>query len=348
MRILNEIAYQLMVPTGWTRAASWLNREKTMVLAFHDVYAGAHDPLRNFDGMHVRVEHFERQMRYLAAHYEIVTLDQLLEPRAGRGGKPLAAITIDDGYRNTFLYAFPVLRRLGLPATVFIVTDFLLRGRVPWWDRLRAMVAATTRPAVRVLLHGSERWVSLETVEDRKAGLREVARELQGLPPERREAMLRNLAADLSVDERGIKTYEALSVDDLREMVDGGISVGSHGCSHDSFLHLTREQVREQLFESRRVLESVTGCAITWLAYPYGDFSRVVVEAAIEAGYRGAVTTVEGLNHGTPDPYAIRRIGVDDHLSFAHFVVMVSGLRDFLKAPRGEGRARTASAVRLA
>ncbi|HVH30695.1 MAG TPA: hypothetical protein VNA31_03385, partial [bacterium] len=52
---------------------------------------------------------------------------------------------------------------------------------------------------------------------------------------------------------------------------------------------------------------------------------------AMDAGYRGAVTTIEGLNDMTPDPYAVRRIGVNDSMSLAHFIVAVSGLRDFLK-----------------
>src|SRR5687767_8537322 len=142
MRILKEIACRFFVLSGLTWIATRLNRRKTLVLLYHGVYGGALNPLLNVDGLHVRVERFERQMRYLAAHYTVVPLDQLVDGERGTTArKPRAAVTFDDGYRNVYRCAYPVLRRLALPATVFVPTDFLLRGRALWWDRLCAMIA---------------------------------------------------------------------------------------------------------------------------------------------------------------------------------------------------------------
>jgi peptidoglycan/xylan/chitin deacetylase (PgdA/CDA1 family) len=333
MRILKEIAYWLLVLSGLSWVATRLNRGKILVLLYHGVGAGALDPVLNFDGLHVRVEHFERQMRYLAAHYSVITLDQLLDGTLDVGArKPLAAITFDDGYRNLYRHAYPVLRRLGLPATVFVISDFLQYGRAPWWDRLRAMVASTRCPGVRVLTWGMERWLPLVTVAHKRTALRTLVPDLQGLPPEQREELLTRLAEELGVEERELKTCRPLCAHQLREMARAGISVGAHGRSHDSFLHLNRERLLVELIESKHVVESVTGRPVHWLAYPYGDFSREAVEAAIEAGYRGALTTIEGLNDGIPDPFAVRRIGVDDTTTLPHFIVAVSGLRDMLKA----------------
>src|SRR5439155_371854 len=138
---------------------------------------------------------------YLFVYLGILAVRGALDGRSGgSGGKPLAAITGDDGYSNLYDYAYPVLRRLSLPATVFVITEFLLSGRARWWDRMRAMVAATRIPAVRVPLAGTPRWLPLGTVAEKQAALRAVARELQSLPPGRREALLARLAADLRVE----------------------------------------------------------------------------------------------------------------------------------------------------
>src|SRR5438445_757816 len=158
MRILKEIAYWFFILTGVSWIAARLNRRKILVLTYHGVYGGALDPVLNFDGLHVRIERFERQMRYLAARYSVVGLDQLLEGEpGGKRGKPLAAVTFDDGYSNIYHHAYPVLKRLALPATVFVITDFLQFGRARWWDRLRAMVASTRCPVVRFPIQGTER-----------------------------------------------------------------------------------------------------------------------------------------------------------------------------------------------
>ena len=339
MRILKEIGYWCLVRAGLTRVAAWLSRRKILVLGYHDVYAGPGDPVDNFDGLRVRVDRFERQMRYLAAHYEVVPLDQLLRPPTGSWrGKPLAAITFDDGYKSIYRYAYPVLRRFALPATVFVIPDFSLRGRVPWWERLRAIIAAAQRPAAVVPIQGMRRWFRVVTEQDKRAALLQLSAEFHRLPPGEREESLARLAGDLGVGERGQARCEPLSVDELREMSDGGIAVGSHGCSHDSFLHLSRDGLFAELTESKRVLESVTGRPVTWLSYPYGDYSGDAIEAASSAGYRGAVTTIPRLHDARSDPYAIPRVGVDDTLTFAHFVVAVSGLRDLLKSILRAGR----------
>lgn len=339
MRAFKEIAYWLLGRSGLASLAAWFNRGKTLVLVYHDVYAGTRDPVENFDGMRVRVEQFEKQMRYLAARYCVVPLDQLLDAQAGRrNGRPLAAITFDDGYRNMYRYAYPVLRQLSLPATVFVMTDFSLCGQPPWWDRVRAMVAATRRPVMRVPLQRTVRNFPLVTVEEKQDSLRQLVREIQGYAPARREALLAELAEELKVAPHELKICEPLSASEIREMADGLMSVGSHGCSHDSFLRLSRDRLVQELVESKRLLEVVTGRHVSWVAYPFGDFSQEIVEAVIQAGYRGGLTTIEGLNGETPDLYAVRRIGVDDNMSFAHFLVMVSGLRDFLKSCLWIGR----------
>lgn len=346
MRILREIAYWFVVLTGLTWVAARLNRTKILVLAYHGLYDGVPDSVRNFDGLRVRVDRFERQMRYLAAYYHVVPLDALRAAQTSpRCGKPLAAITLDDGDESVYRHAVPVLRRLGLPATVFVITDHLLHERAPWWTRLRATIAATRCQSVQAPVQGRERWFRLATAGDKRAALRQLSPELQRLPSERREALLARLAADLRVEWGEWVQCQPLTAAQLREMADRCIEVGSHGCSHDSFLHLSWGGLVAELTESKQVLESVTGRPVGWLCYPYGDFSREAVEAARGTGYRGAVTTIEGLNNGIPDPYTVRRIGVNDHLSFAHFIVAVSGLRDLLKGLLRIGGAGRAGAV---
>jgi peptidoglycan/xylan/chitin deacetylase (PgdA/CDA1 family) len=339
MRILKEIGYWCLLWTGLAWVATRFNRRKILVLGYHDLYADAVDPVDNFDGLRVRRDRFERQMRYLARHYHVVPLDELLDRSVGsRDGKPLAAITFDDGYKNVYRVAYPVLRRLALPATVFVIPDFSLHGRMPWWERLRALVAGTQRPAALVPIQGTRRWYPLITVGDREAVLEELSADLRAVPPTAREESLATLAADLGAEERILAGCAPLSADELREMSSGGIAVGSHGRSHDSFLHLSEDDLFAELTESKQILESVTGQPVTWLAYPYGDYSGVAIDAAGRAGYRGAVTTVPRLYETTADPHAMPRICVDDKLSFAHFVVAVSGLRDFLQGVRWVGK----------
>ena len=100
-------------------------------------------------------EAFEAQLRFLATRFHILSLEALLDLVADRSssarslptaGKPLALITFDDGYRDNYQTALPILRRLGVPATFFIVTGFLDSAPLPWWDHVACVLKQTHVP----------------------------------------------------------------------------------------------------------------------------------------------------------------------------------------------------------
>jgi len=331
IHIGRQIVYWLLVLSGLPWLAARLNRRKVLVLVYHGVHAGRDEPVLNFDGMHVRARRFVRQMRYVSRRYRVVTLDRLLEPgKASTPDRPCAVITIDDGYRNIHEVAFPILKRLRLPATLFVPTGFILDGRGFWWDRLRVIVGAAQRPTLPFHIAGTERMLAIRTVEEQRVALAALSDELRRLPRPRREDTLRSLATTLDVPPAEGGTFaEPLTPAEIRAMAEDGVTIGSHGVSHDSYLLLSRDALAHDLTESKRRLEEWTGMRVDWLAYPHGEFSDDVMQAARRAGYRGAVTTIEALNDERRDPYALRRIGVHDNMTLAHFIVATSGLRDF-------------------
>ena len=106
-----------------------------VVATFHRVQKT--DPA---DSLSIDVEAFERHCRFFRQHFRVVSLRTLVDRLERR--LPLdrhLAITFDDGYLDNFENAKPVLQRLGLPATFFVVTDWMGTAVVPWWDRARGV-----------------------------------------------------------------------------------------------------------------------------------------------------------------------------------------------------------------
>ena len=114
-----------------SRLTTILLRNAAVIVAFHrvqDTTAG--------DGLTIDVAMFERYCRFFMRHFRVVSLRDLV-PRFERGvglDRELA-ITFDDGYRDNFENAMPVLEKLSLPATFFVVTQWIGTDYVPWWDR---------------------------------------------------------------------------------------------------------------------------------------------------------------------------------------------------------------------
>jgi peptidoglycan/xylan/chitin deacetylase (PgdA/CDA1 family) len=119
-----------------SRADEVLLRGAAVVVAFHRVQ----ETVDADDGLTISVRLFERHCRFFKKHFRIVPLRDIAEKL--QRGEPLRrelAITFDDGYRDNFEHAAPVLERLSLPATFFLVTQWMGTDVVPWWDGERGV-----------------------------------------------------------------------------------------------------------------------------------------------------------------------------------------------------------------
>jgi peptidoglycan/xylan/chitin deacetylase (PgdA/CDA1 family) len=102
-----------------------------VVVAFHRV-----QDIADSNGLTIGPEMFERYCRFFMRHFRLISLRDLVD-RMERGQElnRHLAITFDDGYRDNFENAAPVLEKLSLPATFFVVSQWIGSDVVPWWDR---------------------------------------------------------------------------------------------------------------------------------------------------------------------------------------------------------------------
>ncbi len=108
-----------------------LLRKAGVIVAFHRVHDG-----EDTRGLSISRDMFERHCRFFKRHFHVVPLEDLVTKlEHGRPIDRLLAITFDDGYRDNFVNARPVLEALSLPATFFVVSQWIGSDAWPWWDR---------------------------------------------------------------------------------------------------------------------------------------------------------------------------------------------------------------------
>jgi hypothetical protein len=137
---------------------------------------------------------FERQMRWLGASGRAVAVSDVLAARAG--GAPLRAnavlVTFDDAYADFATLAWPVLRRHGVPVTLFVPTAYPSSGRAFWWDRLHVAIGAAVEPLATPL--GP---LDLDTPERRTKAYRALRDHVKTLPHAEAMALVDELVARL-------------------------------------------------------------------------------------------------------------------------------------------------------
>lgn len=253
----------------------------------------------------------ERQLRLLRRVARVVPLDRALADLAE--GRPIGprnvALTFDDGYADQLELAVPLLERLGLPATFFLVPDLLSGSVRAWWEV--AGWAFTNTRRERLSWEGED--LDLRTPITRRDAYRRAGERLK-----RRDRAARESAVDALVellDPAGEPGDGALFCDwdAARGFARRGFAIGSHSQSHAILAEEEPAEQERDLAESRRRLHEGFGLPIDLLAYPNGtpaDYDDATVRAAAAAGYRHALTMRSGVHAAGVPPYEVRRVGL--------------------------------------
>jgi peptidoglycan/xylan/chitin deacetylase (PgdA/CDA1 family) len=256
------------------------------------------------------VDVFRAQMEYLAKNFRIVSLDEFSQGGLSRKGKGyFLALTFDDGYRDNYLCAFPVLRRLGLPATIFLTTGFIDSGQLPWYDRVCLALKRTTQSRYSLRgLGGPEG--DLRNLQGRLEAIEQVRRWLRNLSEESRAGGLDELFRILLVDPPLTIPDVMLSWDQIREMAKSGIRFGAHTITHPVLAKLSEKRLEEEIAGSKKVIEERLQVPVRHFAYPFGQLAEIgdPAKAAVErAGFETAATTVWGYNRSDDNPFELKR-----------------------------------------
>jgi peptidoglycan/xylan/chitin deacetylase (PgdA/CDA1 family) len=266
---------------------------------------------------------FRAQIDWLSKHVRVLTLEALVE-RVQNGSlwkEPAVLITFDDGYRDNFDVALPILAERDVPATFFIPTAYLDEPQLPWWDHV-AYVIKRAPPGRFTLERSRERRtppleIDLETMP-RSAAITAVIRALLDNTVDDERRFLDDLTrrAEVAVDAESLGRSLFVTWDQLKQLAKLGtkVAVGSHSRSHANLARLDEESQRLEISMSKQILETRIGCEIKAFAYPYGwpgTYTNSTKALVAQAGYHLAFASREGVSRRDVfDPWEISRLGV--------------------------------------
>ncbi len=297
-------------------------------------------------GMYVRGQSFETHIAYLQKRFAIVSLDELLDlwqTNRLKSDCSYCVITFDDGWKDNYEFAFPVLMKYRAPATIFLATDFIGTARWFWPDQM-------------MLLLEKGRQQTTGTA-DRKA-VSTVLEEMVGVMLSAEDGIFRRVESGSPIDPNGIiefcKGVEVgmvhqiidrlsralhmdlpthrvlLNWDEVREMAEKGVTFGSHSVSHRIMTQIPLSDVKMELIDSRRTMLEQGIKPVPVFCYPNGNFDRNIQELVRESGYLAAVGCKVGLEPNRPnDLFALKRISVheDSSASVPLLALTLSGFR---------------------
>jgi peptidoglycan/xylan/chitin deacetylase (PgdA/CDA1 family) len=285
---------------------------------YHRVARPALDPW----ALAVAPETFESQLRALRSGFDVVPLAELRPSlRAGRGSRPVVAITFDDGYLDNLTVARPLLEQYAVPATVFAVTGFVGRREGFWWDRLANAVLGDGRLPTRLEIGGpppSLTFADSELADGGDAG-RRARRRLHGrlwswLADQPDSDKLRAIEALERWSGRGSADDPGgrpMTADELRRLTASGLmDVGAHTVTHPRLSRLSRQAQEAEIQRSLADCRAIIGREPAAFSYPNGDYGPESVDIVREAGFALACDSRADLMWAGGDLHRIPRISV--------------------------------------
>ena len=261
---------------------------------------------------------------------DIVDLDEAMRRLRDPAAPRFAALTFDDGYRDTVRHAFPVLKEQGCPFTVYVTTGFADRTSAVWWLSLEEIVARQV--SVAIAQDGPPEILLCRTTRQKSAAFVALRNWLMATSAERQPEAMRELSWRYGVDAVAIADAEMMDWDDIRRLAsDPLVTIGAHSVTHPSLARLSVRAARAEVRDSARVIEAAIGVRPRHFSYPHGtpadaggrEFA-VVAELGFATGVtaRSNVVVVDDMAR----PTALPRVPIDGRYQSVRYLdLMLSG-----------------------
>ena len=270
------------------------------VLTYHRVREPLDTPRLDPTLVSATPDMFSRQMKHLARWYRPVPLSAVIA--AFNGGPPLPPravhVTFDDAYRDFGDLAWPILKELEIPVTLFVPTSYPGDGKkYLWWDRVHRAVALPGQNARKGLSN--------------PVLVRRIRSLLRELPHDDTELLVSRWCESGGDEEDPQEERAMLNWDELRALHREGVALGAHTRHHVPLTRVPESRMREEMRGSLSDLRREVGDVPPIVSYPYGMHDDRVVRVAREEGFVLGFTCDDGLSRpGGVDPLRLRRTNI--------------------------------------
>ena len=293
-------------------------RQRIWILRYHSI-SGTKD--QNFryvtPSIAISPEVFKSHIAFLSSRYAIISLDDVAAWIKGAITlqRQSVVITFDDGYRDNYRYAYPILKKYGASATFYVVTDAIGNTHPLWTSELRDIVYRANQRHVTLNSIGSQR-IDLSDERAKKQSIQTIGRVMRCAAKERRGEIVREMREKLSAESDGFLDQVMMSWDELREMKRGGMCIGSHTMSHPLLPAISQQEAAIEIAGSKAKIEEELDAPAVHLSYPNPGEGVHVNEAVKNlvrhAGYLTARTSFKGSVGQDSDLLALRGVSTDN------------------------------------
>ena len=254
---------------------------------------------------------FEKQIAHLVKNYKVLSLDEIVERvKTKRSLRRCVAITFDDGFRDNYEIAYPILKKYNVPATIFLTTGYIDSGTAPWFIKFRYIFMKTKRTHLQLFYNGTTISCHMHTRDEKSAASDKAMAYLKDCHDQDRLPLLDRLCEKLEVNDFQALDNLMLTWDQIKEMAENDISFGAHTVNHPVLSRIPLDKAEYEIVESKKRIEENIGKPVTSFAYPFGKKSQYtpqIFSILQKLRFKCAVTTESKPNTHSVNLFELNR-----------------------------------------
>ena len=290
---------------------------RPVILCFHRIGKSSGSLLDQRVGV-TDPDSFRKIINYLRIlGYRFVSLEHLKNSIATSKLERVAVVTFDDGYKDLYQNAFPILKRLNIPFTLFLTTSTVESERLLWLHKLYiAMDRLSPTNRLKIL----KQYDNLGNTDDDLCNMIDKIIDSNDINVSEKMALTSNIANEAGLGKKEERLFAEklyLTKDELREMQRNGLSIEVHGHEHLPPANLNRTETEKEIRSSVSYVMQEFNGKPHFYCLPYGIGNQFINDVAKDLKLSGITTTEQRLVKESENTYRLPRICVTtDNMHF--------------------------------
>jgi peptidoglycan/xylan/chitin deacetylase (PgdA/CDA1 family) len=272
---------------------------------------------------------FEEQIKYLLndQNFHFVSLKKLIECiKSNDLTKKLVVISLDDGYKDNYKYAYPILKKYNIPAIIYVTTGNINSRELFWWDKVGYIIKHSSLAQIDINPFGS---LPIGTNGQKIIAYKKITQDLKKVSNDSKNQIIKTLQKKSKLTIPKDKKNEVLLTwKEIKIMANNGIDFGAHSVTHPILTKLPLKKAKFEIEKSKEDIESnINNKKIYSFSYPNGNFNNKIIKILKENNFDCAVTNNPGIITKNDNLYTLKRIQISKEFSKLHNLkLMISGL----------------------
>ena len=243
----------------------------------------------------MKVKIFRKLLEYIAKKYEVVSFKELSSGRTHNSkGKQKVILSFDDGYKDFYENALPLLNSFGFPSNHNIISNTVFNGEINWTQDIFSIINFHVNKTYPLVAEAPNGEIIYTNKIDEKNALHAgivVLNKLFPKPKKERDEIITNIKSKLS---NPLVYPEFMNIEEIRSCIQRDVEIGSHTLSHCILSDQEEASVfRKEVQYSKANLEAEFNTTIDILALPNGYYDKEAMKKMVEMkNYKFILTTL--------------------------------------------------------